>query len=167
MVGKIHKESNALSNCPQVLIHSRGELPMNLSRRELSALFAAGLPMQTTPASTEHLPSKVYVFDQLEVHHGDALESRSLVGGKTVDGCKFSVHESALQPGHEPHPPHHHKGEEMFLMLKGTLEVTINGKPSRITKGSVAFVGSGDQHGIRNPGPGLAKYFVVELGPQR
>ena len=52
-------------------------------------------------------------------------------------------------------------------MVDGTLEVTINGKSSRISKGSVAFVGSGDQHGIRNPGEVPAKYYVIELGPQR
>jgi mannose-6-phosphate isomerase-like protein (cupin superfamily) len=135
---------------------------MNLSRRELPAVL-----LQAAQERDQHLPSKVYVFDELTVRHGDALEYRQLVDGRTVDGCKFSVHESALQPGHEPHPPHHHNGEEMFLMLDGTLEVTIDGKASRLTKGSVAFVGSGDQHGIRNPGPGLAKYFVIELGPQR
>jgi len=141
---------------------------MDLTRRELPAAFLMAIPMmQAGQDGGQHLPSKVYVFDELQVRHGDALEYRQLVDGKTVDGCKFSVHESALQPGHEPHPPHHHNGEEMFLMLDGTLEVTINGNTSRITQGSVAFVGSGDQHGIRNPGPGLAKYFVIELGPQR
>lgn len=136
---------------------------MNLPRWSLSAIF----PAQAAQDGGQHLPSKVYVFSELQVHHSDVLDYRQLVKGKSVDGCEFSVHESALQPGHEPHPPHHHIGEEMFLMLEGALEVTINGKTSRITKGSVAFVGSGDQHGIRNPGPGLAKYFVIELGPQR
>lgn len=140
---------------------------MELSRRGLAAILPVDFLSQATPEGTAHIPSKVYVFDELPVHHGDGFEYRSLVDGKTVDGCKFSVHESALAPGHEPHPAHHHNGEEMFLMLDGTLEVTIAGKTSRITKGGVAFVGSGDQHGIRNPGPGLAKYFVVELGPQR
>lgn len=141
---------------------------MNVSRRELPAFLLLAAPKsQAAQESGEHLPSKVYIFDELQVHHGDAFEYRQLAAGKTVDGCKFSVHESALQPGHEPHPAHHHNGEEMFLMLDGTLEVTIDGNTSRITKGSVAFVGSGDQHGIRNPGPGLAKYFVIELGPQR
>jgi mannose-6-phosphate isomerase-like protein (cupin superfamily) len=141
---------------------------MNLSRRELPAVFLMAAPrLQAAQNADQHLSSKVYVFDKLQVRHGDAFEYRQLAEGKTVDGCKFSVHESALQPGHEPHPPHHHNGEEIFMMLEGTLEVTINGNSSRIAKGSVAFVGSGDQHGIRNPGPGLAKYFVIELGPQR
>jgi len=142
---------------------------MSLSRREFPAAFLMVAPalQAAQDSGGQNLPSKVYVFDEMQVHHTDAVDYRQLVAGKTVDGCKFSVHESALQPGHEPHPAHHHNGEEMFLMLDGALDVTINGKTSRITKGSVAFVGSGDQHGITNPGPGLAKYFVIELGPQR
>ena len=55
----------------------------------------------------------------------------------------------------------------MFLILDGTLEVTINGKASRVTRGSVAFIGSGDEHGIRNLGDKPAKYYVIELGPQK
>jgi mannose-6-phosphate isomerase-like protein (cupin superfamily) len=113
------------------------------------------------------LPSEVYVFQDLPVRRSGKLEFRPIVSGKTVDGCKIAVHESALAPNSEPHPPHHHNGEEIFLVLQGTLEVTINGKSSRISRGSVAFIGSGDEHGIRNPGEVPAKYYVVELGPQR
>ena len=109
---------------------------MNLSRRDLAVLGPANFLAQTQEPAA-HIPSKVYVFEDLTVHHGDALEYRSLVDGKTVDGCKFSVHESALQPGHEPHPPHHHNGEEMFLMLDGALDVTINGKLSQIGRAHV------------------------------
>src|SRR5215472_6203113 len=47
---------------------------------------------------------------------------------------------------------HHHNAEETFLMLEGTLEVTINGKSSRISRGSVAFIGSAGEHGVRNRG---------------
>src|SRR6516225_6171081 len=84
-----------------------GAYRMDLTRRELPAAFLMAIPMmQAGQDGGQHLPSKVYVFDELQVRHGDALEYRQLVDGKTVDGCKFSVHESALQPGHEPHPPH-------------------------------------------------------------
>ena len=107
------------------------------------------------------------MFEQLQVRRTPVLEYRQIVEGNTVDGCKVSVHESALQPGHEPHPPHHHTGEEMFLMIDGALDITINGKTSRVAKGGVAFIGSGDEHGIRNPGPALAKYYVIEIGQQR
>ena len=140
---------------------------MFLSRRDLYNVLPPSLLSKAGPGDEGHIPSKVYVFDQLEVRRTPVVEYRQIVEGKTVDGCKFSVHESALQPGHEPHPPHHHTGEEMFLMIDGALDVTINGKTSRVAKGGIAFIGSGDEHGIRNPGPALAKYYVVEIGQQR
>lgn len=140
---------------------------MIVSRRELVALTAMPGSALLQAQQGQNVPSNVFLFDKLTLRHTDVVDYRAIVDGKTVDGCKFSVHESALSPGHEPHPPHHHNGEEMFLMIDGTLEVTINGKASKITKGSVAFIGSGDQHGIRNVGTTPAKYFVIELGPQR
>jgi mannose-6-phosphate isomerase-like protein (cupin superfamily) len=141
---------------------------MNGSRRELAlALPAAwGLP-SLQEQEKRNVPSNVYVFEKLTARHTDTVDYRAIVDGKTIDGCRFSVHESALNLNSEPHPPHHHNGEEMFLMIDGTLEVTINGTVSRISKGSAAFIGSGDQHGIRNVGTTPAKYFVIELGPQR
>ena len=145
---------------------------MSLSRRDFAAALpaliagsgvAAGQQGQAQP----HLPSGVYVFSDLPVRRSANLEYRPILQGRTIDACDFSVHESSLAPNHEPHPPHHHKGEEMFLILDGTLEVTINGTPSRVTRGSVAFIGSGDEHGIRNVGEKPAKYYVIELGPQK
>jgi mannose-6-phosphate isomerase-like protein (cupin superfamily) len=141
---------------------------MNWSRRDLAlALPAVLVSPEMQGQDKKNVPSNVYVFDKLPVRHTDSVDYRAIVEGNTIDGCKFSVHESALQPGKEPHPPHHHNGEEMFLMIDGALEVTINGKASRITKGCVAVIGSGDQHGIRNVGTVPAKYYVIELGPQR
>lgn len=130
----------------------------------LPALLAS---LRFTADGQGRLPSEVYVFQDLPVRRSGKLEFRPIVTGKTVDGCKLAVHESALAPNSQPHPPHHHDGEEIFLMLEGTLEVTINGKSSRISRGSVAFIGSGDEHGIHNPGEVPARYYVVELGPQR
>lgn len=141
---------------------------MNWSRRDLAAMSPTLLAWLAAGADEKkQLPSEVYVFQDMPVHHSKTLEFRPIVSGKTVDGCKIAVHESSLAPQTEPHPPHHHDGEEIFLMLEGTLEVTINGKSSRISRGSVAFIGSGDQHGIRNPGEIPARYYVIELGPQR
>jgi mannose-6-phosphate isomerase-like protein (cupin superfamily) len=140
---------------------------MNWSRRDLTSMLPALLSSSSSAVDEKQLPSEVYLFQDLPVRRADKLEFRPIVTGNTVDGCKLAVHESALAPNSEPHPPHHHNGEEMFLVLEGTLEVTINGKSSRISRGSVAFIGSGDEHGIRNPGEVAAKYYVVELGPQK
>jgi mannose-6-phosphate isomerase-like protein (cupin superfamily) len=140
---------------------------MNWSRRDFAVILPTLLASVRSSAQEQNrLPSEVLVFEDLPVRHSEKLEFRPIVSGKTVDGCKIAVHESALAPKSEPHPPHHHNGEEMFLILEGTLEVTINGKSSHISRGSVAFIGSGDEHGIRNPGETPARYYVVELGPQ-
>lgn len=141
---------------------------MSCSRRDLAVMSSTLLASIGVPADEQsRLPSEVYVFQDLPVRHSNKLDYRPIVSGNTVDGCKVSVHESSLAPQSEPHPPHHHNGEEIFLMLEGALEVTINGKSSRISRGSVAFIGSGDEHGIRNPGETRARYYVIELGPQR
>jgi mannose-6-phosphate isomerase-like protein (cupin superfamily) len=145
---------------------------MSLSRRDFAAALPAliagsRLAVAQQGKTQAHLPSGVYLFADLPVRRSDSLEYRPIVQGETIDDCEFSVHESSLAPNSEPHPPHHHKGEEMFLILDGTLEVTINGTSSRVTRGSVAFIGSGDEHGIRNVGEKPAKYYVIELGPQK
>jgi len=50
------------------------------------------------------------------------------------------------------------------LIQDGLLDVTVNGNSSRLTAGSVFYVNSNELHGVRNPGPQLARYFVVALG---
>ena len=102
---------------------------MRWSRRELAVMLPTLLACRGIGANEQsRLPSEVYLFKDLPVRHSDKLDFRPIVSGNTVDGCKIAVHESALAPKSEPHPPHHHNGEEIFLILEGMLEVTINGK---------------------------------------
>ncbi len=84
--------------------------------------------------------------------------------GETHDGHLFELHLTELGPGQEPHPPHKHVHEEMLLLERGTLEVTIDGRTSLLNPGSVAYVASNHQHGWKNAGDGPAEYFVIALG---
>jgi quercetin dioxygenase-like cupin family protein len=77
------------------------------------------------------------------------------------------MHESKLEAGAMPHPPHHHKHEEMFMLREGTLEVTISGKALLGGPGDAVFVGSNEEHGVRNVGKIAAQYFVLELGSDK
>jgi len=100
---------------------------MTWSRRDFARLLPTLLASLNLRANQQNrLPSNAYVFQDMPVRHSDKLEFRPIVTGKTVDGCKIAVHESKLAPKSEPHPPHHHDGEEIFMMLDGTLEVTIS-----------------------------------------
>ena len=69
-----------------------------------------------------------------------------------------------LAPGLAPHAPHKHAHEEMVLVRRGTIEVTIEGKSTRLTPGSIGFVASNEMHGWKNVGTDRAEYFVIALG---
>jgi mannose-6-phosphate isomerase-like protein (cupin superfamily) len=126
----------------------------------VGALAAApGVAAQKTA-----LPSKVFPYAELPVRKNGENESRPVLEGELHDGCYLEVHQTKLAPGAMPHPAHHHLHEEMFLVREGAIEITISGKSTQLGPGSVGFVGSNDEHGIRNPGPAHAEYFVVAFG---
>lgn len=137
---------------------------MTYSRRDLCLWVAALAASSTAEAQKAALPSKAYVYEELPVHKNGANESRPLFAGELHTGCYVEVHETRLAPGGMPHPPHRHAHEEMFMVREGTLEVTINGKVTRLGPGSVGFAGSNDEHGVRNIGTTPAEYFVVAMG---
>src|SRR5215472_14451376 len=140
---------------------------MKYSRREccvgLPAVIALAA-VRAAAAADQKVPSKAYRFEDLPLHASGGNKSRPVLQGETHDGRFVEVHETDLAPGGMPHPPHHHAHEEMFLMREGELEVTIAGKTSRLDPGSVAFVASNEEHGVRNPGTTHAQYFVVAFG---
>ena len=139
---------------------------MEISRRGLCQM----LPLLFGPlAWADHdqpVPSFAKPFDQLPVHANGANISRPILNGMTHSGTHLEVHETTLAPGAMPHPPHHHVHEELFLLSKGTVEITIAGKSTALGPGSAAFVHSGEEHGIRNTGQEPAQYFVVAIGQE-
>jgi mannose-6-phosphate isomerase-like protein (cupin superfamily) len=137
---------------------------MTCSRRDLCLWVTALVASSTALAQKGVLESKVLPYEEMPVHRSNGNESRPILSGELHGGGPLEVHQTRLASGGMPHPPHHHVHEEMFLIREGTLEVTISGKSSRLGPGSVAFVGSNDTHGVRNPGTTPAEYFVVAFG---
>jgi quercetin dioxygenase-like cupin family protein len=74
------------------------------------------------------------------------------------------IHITELGPGQMPHAAHHHVHEEIVMLQTGLLDVTIEGKLTRVTAGSVVYVNSNEEHGWKNPGPERAQYFVMAIG---
>jgi len=136
---------------------------MKCSRREvcywIPALMAArGL------AAEASIPSKVFRFEDLAVESASGNALRRILQGKTHNGYAIEMHETDLAPGSMPHPAHHHAHDEIFLVREGTVEFTIAGRASRLGPGSVAYVASNEEHGLKNAGPSHAQYFVIALG---
>ncbi|HET9100554.1 MAG TPA: cupin domain-containing protein [Acidobacteriaceae bacterium] len=143
---------------------------MEISRRDLCALFPAAALLSAIPLQSETTEtlsnSKVFPFGKLPVHRSaDGAESRPVMQGKLPTGEMLEVHETTLPPGAMPHPPHHHLHTELFLIREGTLEVTVNGHAQTIGPGGVGFCASNQEHGIKNVGKIPAQYFVVAVGP--
>jgi mannose-6-phosphate isomerase-like protein (cupin superfamily) len=143
---------------------------MPLTRRELCSVFPVALlpalyVVQNSPSAAQSpLPSAVYPFDDLPVRTANGVEFRDVLKGRLATGESLEVHETTLPPGGAPHPPHHHLHSEMWLIREGTVELAVGSKTYRLGPGSVGFVHSNDEHGIKNLGATPAVYFVVAIG---
>jgi len=146
------------------------EKPMSMTRREIctllpAALFPAIIRIEGSGTQDSSLPSAMYPFEKLPIRTPNNAEIRDVLKGKLATGESLEVHETTLQPGGAPHAAHHHVHSEMWLIREGTVELTVNGTSYRLGPGSVGFVRSNDEHGIKNVGTTPATYFVVAVGP--
>ena len=132
---------------------------MKLSRRDLAALVPA-----LAAAQSAALPSRAYRFEDLPVKVNGQNRSRDVFNGRNHAGYPVDLHITELAPGQAPHASHHHAHEEIVMLQTGLLEVTIEGKVTRVTAGSVVYVNSNEEHGWKNPGPERAQYFVIAIG---
>ena len=139
---------------------------MKLSRRDLSALLALAAAQSATAQSKEKptLASKAYRFEDLPEKINGQNRSRDVFNGKNHSGFPVDIHITELGPGQMPHAAHHHVHEEIVMLQTGLLDVTIEGKLTRVTPGSVVYVNSNEEHGWKNPGPERAQYFVMAIG---
>jgi len=135
---------------------------MELSRRNLALLLPVLAAAQEKKPET--LQSKVYRYEDLPVKVNGQNQGRAVLNGVTHGGFPVELHMTELGPGQAPHAPHQHAHEEIVMLRRGSLDVTIEGKTTRVTAGSVVCTGSGQMHGWRNPGPEPAEYFVIALG---
>jgi quercetin dioxygenase-like cupin family protein len=138
---------------------------MRVTRRELSALLPALAAAQTAPKKA--MASRVFLYEDLPVKANGENRSRAFFNGETHTGYAIEMHETSLGPGMAPHGAHSHAHEELVIVREGTVEVTIAGKKSILTPGSVAYVASGEEHGVHNAGQGRATYYIMTLGRSR
>lgn len=138
---------------------------MNISRREVCALLpamCAALPASSS--ESDALKSAAYAFEGLPVSKDAQAAYRDILEGRTRTGDYLEAHETVLEPSAMPHPPHHHAGEELFLISSGKLEATIADKKTILGPGSAFFVASNEEHALRNVGATPAQYFVITVG---
>ncbi len=141
---------------------------MNMSWRSSCLLVCGAFLAGRSVAAEKTLSSLALKFEELRVtkNQGGDAQYRSILSGKTPTGEQVEAHETVLQPGAAPHPPHAHARSELWLIKEGTVELTLQGKKYQLGPGSAAFAAGKDEHGIRNVGKLPASYFVVAIGPE-
>ena len=140
---------------------------MEMNRRQVCAVLPLLALGSRGAGAEDRLRSMVKPFEQLPVRkNAIGAETRPILQGRSYDKVGLEVHETVLPPGAAPHPPHRHAHDEMFLMMRGTLDITINGKTTRMGPGSAGFVAGDDEHGVKNTGAEPAQYFVIAIGSE-
>jgi quercetin dioxygenase-like cupin family protein len=109
------------------------------------------------------LPSSVFDWAKLAVKSTKTGERRDIVNSPTVTCMSLEAHVTTLNPGEIPHAAHRHPDEELVIVKKGLMEVTINGVPERAGPGSIFYYGSNDDHGMKNVGSTAATYHVIRI----
>lgn len=75
---------------------------------------------------------------------------------------QFEMHTTALNAGAVSHAPHTHVQEEIILVLRGNVEMFIDGKYYKASAGDLYFVSSGVPHNLRNIGKEQCEYFAFQ-----
>jgi len=115
-------------------------------------VVSAVLVAQTLIAREQASGSKVFMSP-------GGAQLKVLVDAASLGGTEVEVAELTLAPNSDS-GDHRHAVTETFYLLEGDMEQVINGKPVKLTPGTVASIRSTDQ--VRHKaGPKGAKVLVI------
>lgn len=92
----------------------------------------------------------------------DKGESRPVFDRPSSMFERFDVHATALDPGFASHDPHHHRAEEVILLLKGDVDMQIGQSFYKATAGDIVFLASESLHALKNTGREQCGYFAIQ-----
>ena len=75
---------------------------------------------------------------------------------------QFEMHTTALNANEESHPPHTHVQEEIILILRGNVEMYIDGDRYKASAGDVVFLSSRVPHNLTNNSEDQCEYFAFQ-----
>ena len=106
---------------------------------------------QAIPAGPDRTPKNGVTGHQILVGHIPGITN-------------IEVHETKLDPGKAPHPPHRHPNAEFLCVRQGSLEFTSDAAPVTVAAGGTIYCAPNQLHGVHNNGDTQAIYFVLEIG---
>jgi (S)-ureidoglycine aminohydrolase len=145
MTGTVHGISNAgNTKATYYVLKYRGKLPTDIER----AKRAGG--------------SFVLDWNDLKTSTNSKGYRRDFFNRPTSHLAQFEMHTTALNAGEESHLPHTHVQEEIILILRGYVEMYINGERYKASAGDVVFLSSRIPHALTNTGEEQCEYFAFQ-----
>lgn len=94
--------------------------------------------------------------------------TRNFFSRPTAMGSRLDLHCTLLNPGQSSHAPHHHRAEEMTIVLEGDVQMYLgpgekDGKTKEGTGGDIIYQVSNEYHAISNIGSTPALYFAFQF----
>jgi len=110
------------------------------------------------------LGSVVFDWAQLPVIPTPRGERRDFVDAPSATFRNLECHATTLNGGEIAHAPHRHPDEELVLVKEGELAITLNDETRTVGAGSLCFIASQDQHGLRNASAtARVTYHVIRI----
>jgi len=94
--------------------------------------------------------------------------TRNFFSRPTAMGRRLDLHCTLLNPSQSSHAPHHHRAEELILILDADVEQYLgpaekDGKTKKATSGDIIYLVSNEYHAISNIGTRPALYFAFQF----
>ncbi len=142
----------------EVLDHSPAETVREDSQQATRQAGAGNGKAKTDVARQD--PVRYVVAGTGPAYWGPGNQLTFLITGKETGGA-FFLAEMSVQPGGGPPPHIHHREDESFHILEGTLTIQVGGNTITASAGDFAFLPRGIAHSFKNTGDGCAKALVL------
>ena len=87
---------------------------------------------------------------------------RDFFNKATSQLAQFEMHTTALNADSVSHAPHTHVQEEVILILRGNVEMFIDGKLYKGSAGDIYFLSANVPHALKNIGKEQCEYFAFQ-----
>ncbi len=131
------------------------------NRRDLLKFSAIGAIAALGAPPAEKLPNAAKAASQAAVTHEPFGDLSVYFDGPTDQLAAMTAGSLRLKPGMTPHPPHQHPEEEIMVITEGSGEISMEGKITKVSSGTMMYCAAGKLHGIVNTGktPLLFYYY--------
>jgi mannose-6-phosphate isomerase-like protein (cupin superfamily) len=122
------------------------------NRRDILKLAAGANALALLAENAGGLPNAVIDEKNANLSKETFGDLRTYFDGPTAQLKSMTAGSLRLKPGMTPHPPHQHPEEEFMAVTEGTGEISVEGKVTKVSPGSIMFCAAGKLHAIVNTG---------------